>query len=147
MKEWFTLIITGAGLLGGILAVGWLAVTGFKARVDKAARAVEAAGEAVEAANSKVVEVVRLEADAWRKRYEGEHQEALEYRERAHTHANESNSLVLRLTAENAELRSKTDLSPVLKFHQEQSEINGKIVGALDKIVRHLDLATGQSID
>lgn len=132
MNEWFRVAVTIGTVLGGISFLGWGVLTGFKKRA-------EIASKAVDQAHSELVEVVRLQADAWKARYEGEHQEFTEYRDKTHAHNGVANSRILALTAENAELRSKTDLSPILRFHEDQARRDERISVALERIVQFIE--------
>jgi hypothetical protein len=93
-------------------------------------------------------EVIRLlgnNVEAWKSRFEAEHAELLAYRDDVHVKAEASNLKIIDLTNANAELRGKTDLSPVMQGlsemikHQaasmkEITAINGGILTALSEI-------------
>ena len=94
--------------------------------------------QSIAQAKDELIKVTMNDRDAWKSHYQAEHLEFIDYREKAHQHNNEANAAVIKLTAENAELKSRTDLSPILQFQQEQSKINVKIVQSLDAILSHL---------
>lgn len=131
MKEYLPIISSVALLIGGASAFVWGIISGFRKRE-------KIANERMEKAQGELVEVMRLEAEAWKKRYEGEHQEYSEYRQKAHDKANTDNARILALTAENSELHSKTDLTPVIAFQNDQSRINAKVIETLDQILTRL---------
>lgn len=131
MKEYLPIISSVALLIGGASAFVWGLISGFRKRE-------KLANERMERAQGELVEVMKLEAQAWKNRYEGEHQEFTEYRQKAHDKANADNARILELTAENADLHSKTDLTPVISFQNDQSRINAKVIETLDKILTRL---------
>lgn len=55
-----------------------------------------------------------------------------------HTKATEAQAIVNRLTAENAEYRAKTDITPVLTFIEQQTEMNKKTMAILQTIADKL---------
>lgn len=80
-------------------------------------------------------------ADDWKARYEIEHTEFVKYREAAHKKSNEDNQRVLVLTEENADLKARTDLTPVVEQLKEQAESNkqlGVTLKDLSEGVSHL---------
>jgi hypothetical protein len=128
IKDWLPLIsFLGAGAAGAIYFF-WSLVSGLRKR----SQTLQTKNDA---ANESLVNVVRAEAAAWKQRYESEHEEYVVYRHKSHDNTQETTAMVLKLTADNAELKSKTDLTPILKFHQEQSDINMKIVETLNAIM------------
>ena len=94
--------------------------------------------QAISEAKDELVKVTMNDREAWKSRYDAKELEYINYREQQHDHNNEANATVVRLTAQNAELKSRTDLSPILQFNKEQSQINTKIVQSLDAILSHL---------
>jgi hypothetical protein len=90
-------------------------------------------------AKDEAIRVARNNADAWKGHYEAGHLELETYRKAQHAKNEESQGTILSLTSENATLKSRTDLSPILTFHKQQSEVNEKIVQALKVVVSHLE--------
>lgn len=131
MKDYITIISSVGVAVGGILAFAWALVSGFRKRSTEAR-------QLTERAQASLLEVVQAEAKAWRQRYESEHEEFVSYRQKTHDNAQTAQATVLKLTAENGELKAKTDLTPILKFHQDQSDINAKVVQTLDAILKKL---------
>lgn len=131
ISQWLPLISSVGLVLGGLAAATWAVIAGFRKRE-------RLTNQRLETAQGELVAVMKLEAEAWKKRYEGEHEEFSAYRKSTHERAQEANSAILKLTAENIELKNKTDLSPVLQFHKEQSQVNSKLVAALDAILKRL---------
>lgn len=90
-------------------------------------------------AKDEAIKVARNNADAWKGHYEAGHIELESYRKAQHAKNEESHATIVRLTADNATLKSKTDLSPILSFHSQQSQVNEKILEGLTVIVQHLE--------
>lgn len=88
----------------------------------------------------ELIAISREQAAAWKVRYESEHDEYVKYRQERHEKDGEIQSLVLRLTMENAELRAKTDLSPVLEHQRQNAEVQVKMLESLAKISAVLDV-------
>lgn len=133
--------------LAAVLGVAW----GFieKLKTGRAERAAEKAAQEKQTAadahkiievKDELIAVAQESKAAWKAKYEQEHAEYTEYRTEAHKRLNEASALVLRHSAENAELRAKTDLSPVLKHQEEQSQVTTKIIETLAKINTTQDL-------
>jgi outer membrane protein OmpA-like peptidoglycan-associated protein len=132
LKEFLPIISSVALVIGGVAAFVWGLISGFRKRT-------QLAEGRVDKAQAELGEVLKLEAGAWKNRYEGEHQEFAEYRQKAHDKANEDGAKILKLTADCAELQSKTDLTPILAFQNDQTKINAKMIETLDKILLRLD--------
>lgn len=121
--------------VGGYVGMGIAAIAAAYERM-RSQRALEGAG--VNKAKDELADVLRAEIDAQKQRYETEHMEYVAYRERTHAHNNEINAQILRLSNENTNLQSKTDITPFLVFTKEQSEINLKVLEGLNKILERL---------
>jgi hypothetical protein len=135
-REVLPYLYTAAGVLGGAAFLLWGFISGFRkrARIAKAA---------LDKAHDDLIEVMKLQIDSWKNRFAAEHSEFAEYRKTQHDHNNAANERVIKLTAENVELRAKTDLSPVLQFTKDQTTINAKVVQSLDAILLHLAETNG----
>lgn len=123
--------VAAAGYIGA--AIACLAAAYERNRSQKAT---ETAG--ISKAKDELAAILQLEIAAWKQRYETEHVEYNSYRERTHAHNNETNVKMLQLVQENTVLASKTDITPVLSFTKEQSEINLKVLEGLSKILERL---------
>ncbi len=130
---------------GGILAAAFERFRTSRANA-RAAVAQEAAAEAKQeqAVKDQIIngkeelrKMAQEAGDAWKARYDESVSEFARHRSTAHERANEAQALLLRYTAEIAELRSKTDISPILEHQRAQAEINGKVIQALDQILLH----------
>jgi hypothetical protein len=106
--------------------------------------------QSIAAAKDELIQVQKENSDAWKSRYESEHLEYNTYREKQHAQNNDSGALILKLTNENADLKGKTDLSPVMKvmtdfienqraFMTEQTAINSKILSALVNLEQRIN--------
>jgi hypothetical protein len=97
---------------------------------------------AITEAKDEAIRISGINAEAWKSHYQAAHLELNKYREEQHTRNDESNAKILSLTDENAQLRAKTDLSPVMKlmqdFFKEQTAINEKILAALIDLERRI---------
>ena len=89
-------------------------------------------------AKDELVQVLTAESAAYKAASERVGSEFHAYRENAHRQNGESQATILRLTEDNARLKAATDISPLLKHQQEQSEINAKILQGLDLIITRL---------
>lgn len=97
----------------------------------------QAVNEQIIAGKEELCKIAREAGEAWKNRYDEAHAEFATYRATSHERAQEAQALILRFTAENAELRNKTDVTPILEHQRTQSEINMKIIQALDEILMH----------
>lgn len=129
--RWIAVLTTGGMILSGGAFLLWSIISGLRKRT-------KAAGEKLDVAYEKLAEVHKDEALAWKKRFEAEHTEYAEYRQKTHDAVQATQARILRLTEDNAELKGKTDLTPIIRFHQEQGQINVKVVQSLDAILGHL---------
>jgi len=134
MKEYIPLLSFLGLLSGGLLAFGWAAVRGFRARDKRRLERAEQAEIKLSESQSQLIEVHRLEAAAWKTRYEGEHEEFTTYRKSVHEKAQMDGAKMLALVAENAELKSKTDLTPILQSQKDQQQINVSVLDQLTKL-------------
>lgn len=91
-------------------------------------------------AKDELIKVTRESAEAWKKRHDDLHLEYVAYRENRHKSDNDTNGMLLRLTADNADLRAKTDMTPILEHQREQALINQKVIEGLTKSTAALDL-------
>jgi hypothetical protein len=95
--------------------------------------------QGVAAAKDELIKSITADREAWKSRYEAEHLEIMAYRDQVHAKNEESNAKIITLTTENAELKSKTDLSPLMKmmqtFFAEQTEINQQILDGLTELL------------
>lgn len=93
---------------------------------------------AISESKDEAIRISNLNAVAWESHYKASHVELNKYRDEQHVRNDEANARIVRLTSENAELRGKTDLSPVMElmkgFFQEQTAINAKILAALTNL-------------
>ncbi len=97
-------------------------------------------GDAQQALTAKddTIAAVRENAAEYKQALARKEAELAEYRHETHAKLDKANADVLKLTNECAELRLATDLRPVLKNQEEQSEINLKMLEALDVIINEV---------
>lgn len=99
----------------------------------------QAVKDQIIAGKEELCRIAQAAGDAWKARYDENAGEYSRYRAATHERANELQAMILRFTAENTELRSKTDISPILEHQRAQSVINGKVIQALDQILLHFE--------
>lgn len=104
-------------------------------------------------AKTTMVETLVGDRDAWKVRhdeekvrFEAEHAEYVKYREDTHERSKPIQLQILKLTEDNAELRAKTDFTPIVKFaekqeitNQQQAATNQKIVTQLGSVEQQLN--------
>lgn len=95
--------------------------------------------QSVAKTKDELIKLATENADAWKSRFEVEHGEFADYRDKTHVHNNESNARIIALVTENEQLKSKTDLSPLMKmmqtFFAEQTAINQQILDGLTTLL------------
>lgn len=138
MNESWSLLSSLGILASGIISFLWALVRGMRAQEKRRLERTEVAETNLGLAQKDLIEVHRLEAAAWKHRYEGEHEEFKNYRISSHDRAQKTNSDLLTLASENSELKSKTDLTPIYQFHKDQVVINAKMIQTLDQILERL---------
>jgi hypothetical protein len=134
---------TYGGWLGALVAGVAAAYERFRSTraTDKALQSTERAqeAEAGQAAHKAILaqqdELIRLARDSatqWKERCAAEHMEYTSYREKHHSQIQEANAKILRQTEEIADLKSRTDMSPVMGTLKQ-------IVESLERILERLD--------
>lgn len=136
-QEWASIgssvVVAAMGLIYGVFQA-WRASG--KRKVEAEARDLQRTIEAKE----QLIGVAQESASAWRQRYEDEHREYKTYREDRHRKDNELQEMIMRTTAENTQLRIKTDLSPILEQQRQHAEVQVKMLESLAKISAVLDV-------
>ena len=99
---------------------------------------------AISEGKDEVIRLMTVNVDSWKSRYDAEHGEYVDYRDKQHIKDNDSNAKILRLTTDNTELRAKTDLTPVTTlmqdFIKEQTEINTKVLSLLTNLEKRISV-------
>lgn len=123
------------GGLGGALATGWMAYSGWKrvtgreeARLDKA--------------RGDLLEILESEVKAWKAKYEMEHAEYISHRDKTHETTNKTNARMLEIVNENALLRAKTDMTEVTTALSKIMECLTSVTHILQKVEQKLDAKT-----
>ena len=133
----YTAILSYLGTVAGLIVFFcWATITGFRKRSAAAQAKLEAKTAKLDEANAALIQVVKDEANAWKIRYETEHAEYLDYRQKAHLRDGDMTSRILELTTECADLKAKTDITPILQAQKDQQDINTKIVESLNTITQ-----------
>lgn len=135
--------ISIGGWVGGVAAGTWAGINHFRIgrqqeRKESAAAIDGAHRELLETLKERI-KTVEQDRDDWKKRCQDEHREYADYRKETHERINEANARLLRQAELIAELQAKTDLTPILKFHEEQNEINKEILTGLRSVVESLN--------
>jgi hypothetical protein len=107
-------------------------------RAQEAEKA-RAAHDQVLAAKDELLKVYEKSAESWKQRHADEHKEFGEYREYAHRIANDANATIVKQAEQIAELKARTDITPILESQKQQQEINRQMMAALEKILERLD--------
>ena len=92
----------------------------------------------VMAAKDETIKAATQDRDAWKSMLDAKEKELADYRAHTHSHADVINQKLLALTEENASLKARTDLAPVLKNQAQQNEINEKVLLGLDLILKDI---------
>lgn len=119
------LIQIGTSIAGTLVVVG-----GFLAAWQKV---LSAKDEKLEASKAEMISVLETSKSAWKEKWEIEHEEYKCYREHTHEQINTANSKILTITEENAHLKIKTDMTPVL-------ETLDKMVKILNAMMERLNI-------
>jgi hypothetical protein len=90
-------------------------------------------------AKDELIKVLEADRDAWKSRYEAEHDEFVKRRQQYHDDVQKTQSRTLVLTEENAALKAKTDITPILTELQAQSSINKAVLHALEELTKRID--------
>lgn len=88
----------------------------------------------------ELIKIHRDEVLAWKERFESKDKDLKAYQRYAHDKNQEDNLIVLRLTEENANLKGKTDLTPVLEHMREDQKVTAIIVDTLGKVATTMDI-------
>lgn len=130
-----SLILPALSYLGlvtaGVIWFLWSIMSGFRQRKQQS-------DTKLSEAQRELLQVREQEAHAWKQRYETEHLEYTEYRQKVHEKAAETTARLLELTSQCADLKAKTDLTPVLEHIRNQDAINTKVVDSLDALLTKL---------
>lgn len=102
-----------------------------------AQRALKAKDDKLAASKLETIQVLESNRDAWKAKYEDEHNDYKAYRDYTHDQISKANNKILQVTEENSQLRIKTDMAPVL-------EALTKITTILNAIIEKLGIATLQ---
>ena len=129
---------TYAGWIGAGLAGAAACYERFRNRKKDELEEVAKAKDEVAKAKDDLNAALTKEMEAWKAKSERLHDEFHHYRVNAHQQAGEAQAAMLKLNAEVARLQHATDLTPLLKHQEEQTQINAKIMKSLDMIMQHL---------
>jgi len=143
VTQW-TIVATAA------LFAAWQTYTAQKAKaiaVDANVKAQEAASAAQAAgasdlnkSNLDLAEAYRLKANEWKDLCAASHSEFEIYRQRVHDKNEKDQAVLLKLTDENAQLRGRTDLTPIMKHMTEQSEFTKELSITLIKLTTAVEI-------
>lgn len=143
-------IASGVVAFLGICAAVYERMKSEKAIVRERATAIEKTEASKEHAISgeilkqkdELITLARDAANIWRGKFEDADKELHDYRAKVHEKAEKDGARMLSLAEENAALRIKTDLTPLLNsmgtLHGEQRIFNGKLLAAMEVILKRL---------
>ena len=119
----------------------------FRAGRKDTAEAEKKSLESVVLAKDELNKTITQERDSWRVRFDDKSKDLEAYRQEVHDKSERLNAMVLKSAAEAAELRAKTDLTPILEHMKEDKEATRQIVEQmgstariLEKILEHIGL-------
>lgn len=128
METWVTIgSWFGGFILAGLAAIQTVRVGMVKRSANEArllAKEAHQRAESVSAvsnfdlakSNADLASAYKSQAEEWKALSEKTYKEQQEYRTWIHEKAKEDNALMLLLTAENADLKARTDLTPILDY-------------------------------
>lgn len=90
-------------------------------------------------AKDELIKVLEADRDAWKSRYESEHDEYVKRRQQYHDEVQKTQTRILLLTEENAQLKAKTDITPILAELHAQASINKAVLRALEELTKRID--------
>lgn len=136
-------------LLGGFAAFQ----TYRERRANKAKQAAEVSKVAAEAKNGLIegknetiatlqthIKALKEQNEDWKNRFQTEHEDYAKYRDGRHEADQKTNALILGYTAEIADLRAKTDLTPFKDAQEQQSKINGRMLDGMARAITILEM-------
>lgn len=90
----------------------------------------------------ELIALAREASSVWKGKFEDVDKELHEHRAKTHDKAEKDNARMLSLAEENAALRIKTDLTPLLNsmsvLHTEQRAFNSNVIAAMNVILKRL---------
>jgi len=131
-------------LFGGWFAAGVCVIWGFFQKFNKQhvrsdlIAAADAA--AIISGKDELIKVQTERAETWKAQFDREHEGRENDRTYHHSKLEASNTLVLKCTCEVAELRAKTDLSPIHDKLEKQDAINAQMINTLNTISQTLQV-------
>lgn len=90
-------------------------------------------------AEQRLTGLYKEESEAWKNRFDNEHKEYTEARKKYHDDRNEWGSKNGALQEQVVSLTAKTDVTSIIEFQKQQSEINKEILSALQHIIIKLE--------
>ena len=86
--------------------------------------------------NAELATAYKRQAEEWKALHEKTHKEHQDYRQWVHDKAKDDQAALLTLTAENADLKARTDLTPLLS-HMKQYDLNAqKMTETLENLTK-----------
>lgn len=122
--------------MSDILQIGGAVAAGFTVAAAACAgwlKVLQGKDEKLEASKKEYAETLESSKNMWKEKFETEHDEYKAYRQKTHEQINDSNSKILNITEENAHLKIKTDMTPVL-------ETLDKMVKILNAMMERLNI-------
>jgi hypothetical protein len=97
------------------------------------AEARQSAHQEILAQKDELTRLARESAQQWKERLATEHAEFMAYREKMHAQIQDAQATILKQTEEIANLRARTDITPVMDTLKSVLEQLGKILNRLEK--------------
>jgi len=84
--------------------------------------------------NEELAKAYCQKSEEWQAAWKKEHEENQAYRSLVHTQRNQAQAEHLKLVEENASLRARTDLTPIISHIEKQQETNERVATALTQL-------------
>lgn len=114
-----------------------------KANEASTTKSVAAASDLAKS-NADLAAAYKQSADEWKVLAEKTFKEQNEYRQYVHDKAKEDNAVLLSLTAENADLKSKTNLTPLLEHMQKHDANAARVAETLTGLTELIKVLIGE---
>lgn len=105
-------------------------------------KAQQASNQRNESSRTELIKLLEDSRNEWRNKCESEHTEFQKYRDEAHLQLNQATQKILTLSTENAELKMRTDMAPIMTALKDQGNVLERVVKVVEKlessIVQHL---------
>lgn len=92
--------------------------------------------------NEDLVKALQAQLEEWKDQYKQQHSELQDYREKVHAKAKEDQAKIIQLAEDNALLRERTDLKPVLDYLTNFSEVMKNLTTSVNHLIERIEKQT-----